>query len=203
MNAGPQTILPFAATELAWDEVLANGRRALDENGELRTHNPAHLPPEPELPDIYALCPGCPEHPGGGIFPAADLARSEACPAGQRLRRRSAAIHFEEKEGPTAEREGSAAMALMRRNPARPSSLLDSAADDRLRSDPFPRNGSLTRGSSPETGPRFPLTRPLQLCSRWMEAQKLRVARIWYFRRRASVCRRRLSRIASAASSIS
>lgn len=203
MNASPQTLLPFASPELGWDEILANGRRALDAYGELRTQYPAHLPPVADLPRIYALCPGCPEHPSGGIFPAVELVRSRACPAGRRLRGGAAGTLFEEKEDPAAEREGSAGAVLKRRDPTLPSSLLDSVADDRLRSGPFPRNESLTPGSTPETGPRFALTRPWGLCSRWLETQRLRLARAWYFRRRAAVCRRRLSRIASAASSIS
>ncbi len=203
MNAGPQQILPFASAVLSWDEVLANGRRAVDETGELRTSNPAHLPPEPDLPDIYALCPGCEEHPGGGIFPAAELLRSDACPAGRRLRSSAAGQHFEEKEDRPAEREGSAVPVLRRRNSALPSSLLKLHADDRLRGGSFPRFEALTPESLPETGPRFSLTRGAALCSRWMETQKLRVARAWFFRRRAAVCRSRLSRIANAASSIS
>jgi hypothetical protein len=202
VNASPQRILPFASSAISWDEVLANGQGAINEKGELRT-NPAHLPPEPELPDIYALCPGCEEHPGGGIFPASELARSQSCPAGQRLRAGAAGSRFEEKEGRPADREGSAVTALKRRNSTLPSSLLDLCADDRLRGGSFPQDEALTLGSHPETGLRFFLTRPLDLCSRWIEAQRLHVARVWFFRRRAGICRKRLSRIANVASSIS
>ncbi len=295
MNANSQTILPFNAAILSWDEVLANGRSAVDETGELRTMNPAHLPPEPDLPDIYALCPGCDEHSGGGIFPAAELLLSDVCPAGQRLRGSAAGQYFEEKEDPSVEREGSTEVVLRRRGSARPSSLLNfrsllknwarsrwqalasrsrneekgdatehhrrrvtmdcdasaaspmgsqalrssasllllhdttvsrsssclalnrkawrtrpdpdfqqvANADNRLRGGSFPRFEALTPESSPDAGPRFSLTRVQALCSGYVETQKLRITRAWFFRRRAAVCRSRLSRIANAASSIS
>jgi hypothetical protein len=203
VNANPQTILPFASATLSWDEVLANGRSAVDETGELRTTNPAHLPPEPDLPDIYALCPGCDEHSGGGIFPAAELLLSDVCPAGQRLRGSAAGQYFEEKEDPSVEREGSTEAVLRRRSSTRPSSLLNSHADNRLRGGSFPRFEALTPESSPDAGPRFSLTRVQALCSGYVETQKLRITRAWFFRRRAAICRSRLSRIANAASSIS
>ena len=71
-----QQILRFdAAPEaIGLDEALANARRAQTSTREFRGENPAHLPPESRLPDLYALCPGCQLHPGGGIYPAEELA---------------------------------------------------------------------------------------------------------------------------------
>jgi len=205
-----QQVLQFAAAPavpaaIDLDEALANARRADTTNREFRENNPAHLPPESRLPDLYALCPGCQLHPGGGIYPAEELLRSEGCPAGARLRAQlSAEDLLEEGEGRRAEREGPPDPVLKRRDSALPSSLLDLSATDRLRGGSFTRSEALTPESLPETGHRrSPLIRAMELCSHGLEGLRVRVGRAWYFHRRAAVCRKRLSRIASAASSYS
>ena len=206
MNSVRQQALQFSMVPAAinFEEALANARGAVEKDREFRVNNPAHLPPESRLPDLYALCPGCDLHPGGGIYPADELLRSEGCPAGERLRGQLAAEQlFEEEEGRRVEREGPPAPVMKRREPPLPSSLLDFSATDRLRGGPQSHSETLTPGSPSESGRRLLLTRPRQLCSRGLERLRARASRAWYFHRRAAICRKRLSRIASAASSFS
>jgi hypothetical protein len=182
--------------DLDLEAALANARRFLatgSHPGDSRA-NQAHLPGLPGGPEIYALCPGCSVHPDGGIFPAAELARVEGCPAGPRLAAQLAAARaLTGGEGRQwAEREGSARRVSAERN-------------------------ALSRSFSPavhSTRPRgrvsidFSLTTLGGLCSGALEAlaapgrhilaaASRQLRRRWYFHRRRAICRQRLSRIAS------
>ena len=188
--------------DLDLDAALANARRFLATGsipGDSRA-NQAHLPGLPGGPEIFALCPGCSVHPDGGIFPAAELARVEGCPAGPRLAAQlAAASALTGEEGRQwAEREGSA-----RRVPAERNSLSRSFSPATV--------GTRPRGRVPVD---FSLTALGTLCSGALEALAApgrhilaagsrQLRRRWYFHRRRAICRQRLSRIASDPSWIS
>lgn len=199
--------IPFEEKrDLSLEEALANARAAMNEKSRgFRKENPAHLPSDPEHPELYALCPGCKVHPAGGIYPAVELLRERSCPTGERLARDGAAGESSgEKESPAGDREGSLCSTFMRSAQPSSSLLLDSGAKGWLRTDrPSPETESLTPGPRPETGPRFFLTPVLRLCSDGVRRVQLRCSRAWYFHRRRSVCKKRLSQIASLSSSTS
>lgn len=177
------------------ETALANARRFQatgSSPGDSRA-NEAHLPGLPGGPEIYALCPGCPVHPDGGIYPATALARVEGCPAGRRLAaQRAASTRAGEEERQRAEREGSAHRVSVERD-----------ALSRCFSPAFFSARPWGRAVSD-----FSLTALAGLCSGALErltapgrqlfaAIGRRIRRRWYFHRRRAICRQRLSRIAS------
>jgi hypothetical protein len=159
-------------------------RRSQRFNGAPRAYE-AHLPGRPGGPQIYALCPGCAVHPDGGTFPMAELARAEGCPAARRLalgsesssmaRRLAGTSISGERECRGAGREGPAHPGTERREAPLPSPS------------PF----------------LFFLTAPWRLGEGLVKDLRRRLSRARYFRRRQSLCRRRLSRIVSDPSWIS
>ena len=179
---------------LSLEEALANARRSLGQDhddGDFRGKK-AHLPGIPEGPEIYALCPGCKVHPGGGIFPAAELARAEGCPTGAHLPGANDTL-IEGEECRRAEREGSAHPGPESRN-----------SDSRFSPSNFMGGFSLTESKSLWSGSRGPLGTMAGLLSRprrLLENGSRQLRRSWYFHRRQAVCRRRLSRIVSGPSS--
>ena len=182
--------------DLGLAEALDNARRSLlgVADGETAT------PPGAGTPALFALCPGCPVHPDGGLVAAAEDT-TEDCPAGARLAAQLTALAGGE-ERLWAEREGSAHAGSVERE-------------------------TLARFSPPATfhpgaaAPRridFSLTGLGRLCSGAVEAVSAilvapprrlladggrRLRRRWYFHRRQAVCRQRFSRIASGPSWIS
>lgn len=179
--------------ELDLAEALATARRALAEAGSRNDDGGsrgirAHLPKSPGGPEIYALCPGCEVHPGGGIFPAAELARAEGCPTGAHLPAKDNA--FTEGEGRRrAEREGSARSGPEERK-----------AFSRFSPSAFPLGFSLTGSRGLCSGLRGSsiMAMAARLSPRRLLAEGgRRLRRGWYFHRRRAICRQRLSRIAS------
>jgi hypothetical protein len=190
--------------ELTSAEAMDNARLWLARGGvspdpsEGGLHEQAHLPGNEEIPEIYALCPGCEVHPGGGIYPAAELVRAEGCLAGERLR---ANIQVGNEyagggECHRAEREGLALRGTEQREPQFPSST------------PVLLQGEKSRGMvgalvAPVRSFFFHLTIPFSMCFRLYSELERRVRRSWYFHRRRTICRQRLSQIASSPSWIS
>ena len=182
--------------DLGLAEALDNARRSLLSVADDATSPP----PGAGAPALFALCPGCPVHPDGGLVAAAEVA-TEDCPAGARLAAQLTTLAGGEKRL-WAEREGSAhAGSVERETLARfsPPATFHSGADAPPRID-------------------FSLTALGRLCSGAVEAVSAilvapprrlladggrRLRRRWYFHRRQAICRQRFSRIANDPSLIS
>ncbi|MCP4548150.1 MAG: hypothetical protein GY835_16925 [bacterium] len=165
------------------------------ENGGSRKAN-AHLPGKSGDPEIYALCPGCEVHPEGGIYSAAELAGAEGCPVGSRLNTvidapcsEPVVSGLEGCHG--AEREGSAPTGSEWRNAPLPLFRPEIVFNLTALTAAFQGGGSRLL---------FLLTAPGRLCSGLYRDCRRRWSRAWYFHKRRSVCRRRLSQIANAPS---
>jgi len=182
--------------DLDLETALANARRFLvtgSHPGDSRA-NQAHLPGLPGGPELYALCPGCPVHPDGGIYPATALARVEGCPAGRRLTAQLAAagVLTGEEGRQRAEREGSARRVSAERDAL--SRSFSPAVPHRRRPERWSIDFSLTALTGLCSGACELLAAPGR---QLLAAASRRVRRRWYFHRRRAICRQRLSRIAS------
>ncbi len=194
--------LPRRPRALGLAEALANARRQLA--GQSAAPQPslhggsrpgAHLPGKPGGPEIYALCPGCEVHPGGGIYPADELVRAEGCHTGRQMS--AARDSYGERECRQAEWEGSARPGTERRD-----APLPSGSPAFLHTEPralIPRAGR-EGGAGPAARVLFLLTAPWRLGEGLVADVRRRLRRAWYFRRRRAICRRRLSRIVSSPS---
>ena len=190
----PRSDAAEQAMTVSLDEATANVRAFLaarssgaadTQNGIFRS-KPVHLPDRPEGPEIYALCPGCELHPGGGIFPASELIRVEGCPTGDRIAA-GRAQQFGEGECRGADWEGAALPGAER--PDTPFPFLSPISNF------LGRGRAVTASGLAATA--FVLTAPGRLCSALGTEAQRRIGRAWYFHRRRAICRDRLSRIAS------
>jgi hypothetical protein len=204
---GNTAAAPEAVIAVGFEEALANARAFLAapkhgtaeanmKTGAFRS-KPVHLPDRPEGPEIYALCPGCELHPGGGIFPASELVRAEGCPTGDRLTAASDSCGEGECRG--ADREGSALPGTERADAPRPFlspvSFIEVGVLGALGATGM--KSGVAVAARRFAAAAVVLTAPVRLCSGLRDEALRRLRRAWYFHRRRAICRDRLSRIAS------
>ncbi len=210
-----------AGLALSFDEALANAHAFIisdvaETNSAADTSNtndgifrskPVHLPDRPEGPEIYALCPGCELHPGGGIFPAAELRRAEGCPTGERLAM-TAASGETPVGGSASWPAGKANDPIFGKGRCRGADREGLALSGTERPDVslpflFPNFSAAsvaTVAASALAAAGFALTTPWRLCSGAWDGALRRLRRVWYFHRRRAICRDRLSQIANSPS---